>query len=245
MDKVSNKDVISQLQELGLPSHEALIYLAVLRRGETSAGAIINEVKLHREQVYRALRNLVSEGFLTESKKNSVSSFSAINPTIFVNRSKTKLALAESIQPYLSSIKSTKQQIIQVWEGEEVVKKQLGDMVNTLKENDEYLVLGGVGQLYYEASKKYLPLFSAEFKKKNIKGRIIAYKGYEYPTNAPFGENLSIKTLNRPLETPASTVIYDNKIGIDLLDPDNIAIITIENEKVANSYRQTFEALWR
>ena len=245
MDKLSNKDVILKLEELGLSSHEAAIYLAVLKSGETSAGKVIDTVKLHREQVYRSLRKLITEGFLTESEKNNISYFSAIDSTVFVNRSKTNLALAESIQPYLSSIKTTKQQIIQVWEGEEAIRKQLEDMVNTLNDAEEYLVLGGIGQLYYDASKKYLPLFASEFKKKNISGRIVAFKGYEYPPDAPMGERVSIKTLDRPFGTPASTVIYGNKVGIDLIDPENTAIITIENEKVANSYSQTFEALWR
>jgi len=245
MANLSNKDVILKLQELGLSSHEASIYLAVLSLGETSAGAIIDAVKLHREQIYRSLRKLVTDGFLTESQKNNVSFFSAIDPSVFVNRSKTNLSLAESLQPYLSSLKSTKQQIIQVWEGEEAIKKQLEDMVNTLNQDDEYLVLGGIGQLYYDASKKYLPLFAKEFKKKNIKGKIVAFKGYEYPLEGSFGENVSIKTLDRPFGTPASTVIYGNKVGITLIDPDNIAVITIESEKVANSYKQAFEALWR
>ena len=147
MANLSNKDVILKLQELGLSSHEASIYLAVLSLGETSAGAIIDAVKLHREQIYRSLRKLVTDGFLTESQKNNVSFFSAIDPSVFVNRSKTNLSLAESLQPYLSSLKSTKQQIIQVWEGEEAIKKQLEDMVNTLNQDDEYLVLGGIGYL--------------------------------------------------------------------------------------------------
>ena len=244
MDKLSNNDVITQLSELGLAPHEASVYLVVLKLGETSAGPIINEVKLHREQVYRALKNLVSGGFLTEVDKNGVSHFIAIDPTIFVNRSKTKLALAQSLIPTLTALRSKKSQIVQVWEGEEAIKRQLEDIVNTLPENGEYLVLGGIGEIYYEAVKKYLPLFQNEFKRKNITGRIIAYKGYEYPPGTPMGERVSIKTLDRPVGIPASTVIYGNKYAIDLIDPDNIVVITIENETVANSFRKTFEALW-
>lgn len=245
MSQKSNQNVISELEELGLSHHEAAIYLAVLKLGETPAGAIITEVSLHREQVYRALKRLTKEGFLSEFEKNNISYFTAIDPSVFINRSKTQLALAESLLPYLISIKQSKQQIIQISEGEEALKKQLGDMINSIEENGEYLILGGVGNLFYDAARKYLPLFTPLFKEKNIRGRIIAYKGYEYPSNSSLGENISVKTLDRPFGIPASVGIYGNKVAIDLLDPDNIAIITIENEKVANSFRQTFEALWR
>jgi sugar-specific transcriptional regulator TrmB len=246
MDKLSNNDVISNLSELGLAPHEASVYMAVLRLGETSAGPIINEVKLHREQVYRALRNLVDQGFLTEVDKNGVSNFIAIDPTIFVNRSKTKLALAQSLLPTLSALQSKKYQIVQVWEGEEAIKRQHEDMVNTLKEGEEYLILGGVGEVYLDAAKKYIALFQPEYKRKNIKSRLIAYKGYGYPGGTPFGENVSVKTIDRPgASTPISTVIYGDKYALDIIDPDGIVIITIENKKVADSFRQTFEALWK
>lgn len=246
MDKINNEGVISQLEELGLSSHEAVVYLACLRLNKSSTGSIIKEADLHSEQVYRSLRRLTNQGFVTETQKNNVSYFSAIDPSVLVSRTKTKLALAESLQPYLHSLKGNKRQVIQVWEGEEAVKKQLEDVLNTLNESEECLILGGVGEIFAEAFKKYLPLFAPLFRKKNIKERTIAFKGYDYPVDVPppFGGEVSTKTLDRPPTTPISTIIYGNKYALDLIDPDNIAIITIENEQVANSLRQTFEALW-
>jgi DNA-binding MarR family transcriptional regulator len=248
MDKIHNKDVVSQLKELGFTAHEAAVYLACLRLEESSTGSIIKESKLHSEQVYRVLRKLLNEGYVSETEKNNISYFSAIDPSVLVNRTRTKLAMAESLLPYLSSLKGNKRQIVQVWEGEEAVKKQLEDVLNnTLNEGEECLILGGVGEIFTESFKKYLPMFAPLFKKKNIKERTISFKGYDYPSDipAPFGGEVSTKTLDRPPTTPISTIIYGNKYALDVIDPDNIVIITIENEKVANSLRQTFEALWK
>lgn len=242
---LSNKAVIEQLEELGLSQHEALIYLSVLKHGESSAGIILDDVNLHREQVYRALKRLVDSGFLTSFEKRKRSYYSAIDPAVLVNQTKAKVAVAESLQPYLKELHQKKPQIIRVTEGEEAVKLQLEDIIETLGEGGEYLVLGGLGQQYYDSIGKYISLFEKKLNKKYIKGRILAYEGSVYPINTSFGEHISVKKIKRPADFPTSTVIYGNKVGIDLLDPQNTAIITIENDKVAESFKQTFEALWK
>jgi sugar-specific transcriptional regulator TrmB len=242
----SNKDVTMQLEELGLSLHEAQIYLSVLSHGESPAGVILDDVKLHREQVYRALKRLVDQGYLTQFEKRKRSYFSAVDPSILVHQTTTKLSIAQSLQPYLKELHSKKAQIITVAEGEEAIKLQLEDMLYTIEDGGEYLIIGGLGQNYWEAASKYLEIFKKQFAKKNIKARIIAYEGVTYPKDNSFGEfNVSIKRIRRTMVFPASTAIYGDKVAIDLLDPENLAIITIENPKIANSYRQTFESLWK
>ncbi len=243
----SNNNVTGRLTELGLTSHEAAIYLAVLKHGEVSAGIVLDEVKLHREQVYRALKRLVDEGYLTQFEKRKRAYFSAVDPNILVQQTKAKVAVAEEVLPYLNKIRTQTPQVITITEGEDSLRLQLEDMLATLPYGGEYLVLGGVGSLYYDVVKKFMPLYTKRFAKKNIHGKIIVYKGAEgqYPKDMLLGGRLSIHTLHRPTENPASTVIYGNKVAICLMDPESFAVITITNEKVAKAYRATFDALWK
>ena len=246
MAEISNKAVIEQLEDLGLTAHEALIYLSVLKNGEAPAGVILDEVKLHREQVYRALKRLVDDGLITQFEKRKRSYYSAVDPSVLINKTKAKLAVAESLEPYLRELHSKKPQVITVTEGEEAIKLLNEDMIATIPEEGEYLILGGVGESWWQAASKYIELTRKQFEKKRIRARIIAYEGATYPKDTAYGElNISVKKLKRTYVLPASTAIYGDKVAIALLDPGNIAIITIENEKVANSFRQTFEALWK
>jgi sugar-specific transcriptional regulator TrmB len=246
MSTLSNKSVIENLEELGLSPHEAQIYLSVLRHGESPAGVILDDVKLHREQVYRALKRLVDGGYITSFEKRKRSYFTAVDPKVITSKIKAKLAIAESLEPYLHTLGSSKPQVITVTEGEEAIKLLNEDMVTTIPEGGEYLVLGGVGQSWWDVSSKYTDIFSKQFEKKRIKARVIAYEGTKYPKDTSYGQiNVSVKKIKRTYLFPASTAIYSNKVAIALLDPENIAVITIENEKIANSYRQTFEALWK
>lgn len=245
MSSLHHVDVIENLQKLGLTRHEAIIYLSVLRREEASAGEVLRDVKLHREQVYRALKRLVDNGLLVQFEKRKRNYYSAIDPKVLVNQVRTKVALAESLQPYLEQLHQNKPQIIKVTEGEEGILLQFEDVYQTLETDGEYLVLGGIGQPFYDLLKDYAETYQKKFAKKNISGRVLVYEESRYPTKSLFGERLSFKKLQRPGASPTSTVIYRNKVGIDLIEPGNITVITIENKRVADSFRQTFEALWK
>jgi sugar-specific transcriptional regulator TrmB len=245
MSEISNSYVIERLEELGFTHHEALVYLATLKNGEASAGVILDEVKLHREQVYRALKKLVDDGLLTTYEKRKRSYYSAVDPEVILNQTKERVAIAESVEPYLKSLHQAKPQVIKVWEGEDSIKYPLEDILQTLKPGEEYLVLGAVGQEFYEAVRKYGDYYSKRFNKKDIKGRIIYFEG-EGPQQTPgYGESVSVKRLKRPALSPVSTVIYGNKVALEWTKPGNSAVISIENEELAESYRQTFEALWK
>ncbi len=245
MEENRNNSVIQNLIELGLTYHEALIYVSVMEQGEASAGVVLDQVKLHREQVYRALKRLVDQGYLTTYEKRKRAYFSAVDPSILLQRTRAKVALAEEVMPYLQTLRTKKPQIITVTEGEDALKRQLDDMLETIPNGGEFLVLGGIGQHYYKVAEKFYGAFAKKCAKRHIKTRTIVYEGEEdtYP-EVPYQEEFSVKRIPHPGGVPQSTVIYGNKVGIDLVDPGNIAVITIENEKVAAGYRQTFEALW-
>jgi len=245
MDTSSNNSVIQRLIELGLTFHEALIYVSVLKHGEASAGVVLDEVKLHREQVYRALKRLVDEGYLSQYEKRKRAYFTAVDPKVLVQRTKAKVALAEEVQPFLQQLRTTKPQIITVTEGVEALKLQLEDMLETIPEGGEFVNIGAVGQPYFELTKDFYPSYEKKFAKKNIHSRSIMYEGTEEWHRDQYSERFSVKRLPRPGGLPASTVVYGNKVGIDLLEQGSIAVITIENEKVADSYRTTFETLWK
>lgn len=244
MAENSNDSVIEKLKELGFTHHEALIYLAALKHGEASAGVILDEVKLHREQVYRALKRLVDDGVLTQFEKRKRSYYSPVDPTILVNKTKEKVAVAESLEPFLKKLHLAKPQTIRVWEGEDALKNHLENMLETLPEEGEYLILGAAGEQFYEEMKKYGDYFPKRFERKKIKGRIIYFEGEMPPTNSSFGEVWSAKRIKRPSVSPVTTVIFGDTVVLEWIKSDSCTVISIENEELAQSYKQTFEALW-
>lgn len=241
----SHKNVIESLIELGLSQHDAEIYLIILKEPECSAGMILNQVQLHREQVYRALKRLSDSGLITSFEKNKRSYFSTINPEILINKSRAKLELAESIQPYLKELRKEKTQIINIKEGIRAFEELFDDILLTLKKNNEYLVLNGSGEDFFALTADFYPRFARLCKKKKISVRMIGYNNQDFYNQILEEEFLRIRKLPGELAYPTPTLIYGNKIAIQIIDRKNPAIITIENKKIADSYHQTFETLWK
>jgi sugar-specific transcriptional regulator TrmB len=249
MAKDQHKNVTVELQELGLSPHEALIYLTVLKLGESSAGNILDDVKLHREQVYRALKRLVDMGLLTQFIKRKRGYYSAIDPNVLVRRMQAKVEIAQSLQPILRKFREEQKQIIQVREGADALRWLLEDIVITLKKDAEYQVLGGAGHRFLQLVKDYWPIHQRALEKKKISYRTLTYEGQDYShAIRAKAETREIRYLPQNFISPAATIIYANKVGLEIFDtenPDNTAVILIENQKVADAYRQTFESLWQ
>lgn len=244
MSNNQHKDVINQLAELGLNEHEALIYLAVLRHGEASAGMVLDEVKLHREQVYRALKRLVDSSLLTTYIKQKRSYYSPLDPGVLVSRMRAKTEIAEALQPYLQDLHTKKPQLIKVMEGIEAYRQLFEDILHSVPRNGQYLVISGLGERFYQLTKDFYPMYAKKLLKKNINLRLIGYETEDYRHQLSSQELIEVRCLERSYETPVATVVYGDKIGIEILDTDNLAIIVIENKKVADAYRHTFNTLW-
>lgn len=245
MPQNNHTDVIHNLQELGLSEHESEIYLSVLKKGEASAGEVLDEVKLHREQVYRALKRLTDNGLITHYIKRKRGYYAAVDPQALVSKMKAKIDIAESLQPYLKDLHNKKPQIIQVGEGIEAYESMFEDILTTIGRDGEYLVMSGAGKGFYQLTKAFYPRYAKLFNKRNICLRMTAYEGEDFTEQFATQESLQIRTISGSYAIPVATVIYGNKVAIEVLDPENLAVITIENAKVADGYRHTFETLWQ
>ena len=78
------------LEELGFTHGESLIYLALLRIGESKVGPIIKESKISRSKVYDILERLINKGIASKIKKNNILFYQALSPKMLLNYIKEK-----------------------------------------------------------------------------------------------------------------------------------------------------------
>lgn len=247
MEIVSNESVVHQLEEVGLSHHEAEIYLEILRYGEASVGMILEKVPLHREQAYRALKRLEEGKLVRQFIKHKRAYFAATNPEILISRVKAKMEMAESLQPLLKGMYQHYPHVVQVREGEESFHYLFEDILKTVGKGGEYVILGGVGNAFYNLERirplyhKYVNMYA----KQNINLRMISFGNQDFTTQYWAQKLLEVRELSGSYGTPVATVIYGDKVALEVMDPENISIITIENKNIAEAYRQQFETLWR
>ena len=245
MAQINHNEVIEDLQKLGLTRYEAEIYFILVKSGEASAGAVLAATGYHREQVYRALKRLVDQGLATTYKKSKRGTYAPVSPDVLTQKALAKVDTAKSVVPYLEQLRGVPAQLIRVTEGGQAIEGLLADIDACLPEGGEYFVLGGAGSSFYELSKDALAKYHRRFAKKNISTKIIVFEGEDLSQELVSGKHIQARVVAGQFGAPAPATVYGDKVAIEILDPDNPAVITIENEKVAESYRKMFMALWR
>lgn len=239
--------VLNQLEQIGLSSHEAALYVEILRHGEASVGMLLENVKLHREQAYRALRRLEEAGFVRQFEKRKRAYFAVTDPDLLVKEVEKKIVVAKSLQPVLKNMHTRQPHVVQVHEGVESFQRLFEDLAETLGRNSEYLILGGQGETFDVLSDVW-PLYEKavkSFARKNISLRMLAFEGQNFSKQFAAQPLLDVRELPGEYIGPVATVIFGDKVALEVMDPENISIVTIENKKIASAYRQQFEALWK
>lgn len=240
----NHQNVLNLLLELGFSEHDGLVYLSVLKHGLPSTGNIVKDTSLHREQVYRSLSRLSEMGVILRSGDPTKNIYKAVDPRVLIEMIENKKNLAISAEKILRNMYAGQSQVIQVREGKAALQYLTEDIVKTLKKDDEYLILGGAWKEFNRLAQEYLPNFHRQLQKHNLGGRILSYQGHDAQEEKEMGWHIQIRILNEPDQNIASTVIYGDKVVIEILDPENIAVMIIQNKKVAEHYRQMFETLW-
>src|SRR3989338_5287460 len=96
--------LLTKLNELGLTSDEAKVYLAVLELGGSYVSAIAKKSRTHRVVCYKILDDLAAKGLVSSFMKNKIKYYAVENPRTLVNQQEEKLKLAKNLLPELFSI---------------------------------------------------------------------------------------------------------------------------------------------
>jgi len=233
------------LEEFSLTPTEENVYLTLLKLGSSPAADIIKKTQLHRTTVYDVLNRLIEKGLVNFITKNKKKYYSAVSPSKFFDiaseekqKAEEKQKLAKEIIKEINLIKTEHkaENIAQIFMGEQGQRTFMKDIIDI---GEDFFVFGSAG-----SAKESLPLYIEQWaeqrKKKNIKAKILATER----TRAPIWKLNQIKYLPKGYQSPTVTTIYGDKIAI-FIDEIPPLIIIIESQKVAQSYKNYFDLLWK
>lgn len=235
------------LENLGLARNEVAVYLALMRLGSASAGEITKESGLHRRNVYDSLEKLIQRGLVGYVKKGKTRHFEATSPRRILDilREKRKKLLVseknlESAMPELLTARQMKHnQEVSIFMGMEGRKLLFEDILSNAKEN---WVLGG-----YPPSEKsviYMTRYNRRRAKAGILNRMIYNKRHKYIDFLKSLDHTEVRIMPRELDSTVSFNIYNDKVGILFCMNNRQVTILIENDKVANDFREYFSFIW-
>ncbi|MBI4981470.1 hypothetical protein HZC30_08025 [Candidatus Woesearchaeota archaeon] len=238
---------IKNLLQLGFTENEAKVYLALLEAGLSTITKIISKTNLHKQIIYDNLQRLTAKGLVSYVIQSNRKYFQAVSPEkikdILEEQKKeleSKENLLKEILPQLLARKeeSKPQSLATIYYGKKGLKSILEEI---LTQKEEVLSFGAEGK-FRQIFGPYWENYNRRREKLKVKIKVIwneKLKGKR--------ENLlylDAKYIPKEFDNPASTMIYGDKTAIILWEEIPFAVL-IESAKIARSYRNTFELLWK
>ncbi|OIO54499.1 hypothetical protein AUJ46_03015 [Candidatus Peregrinibacteria bacterium CG1_02_54_53] len=243
--------VISELQSLGLPLEEAKVYYALLQLGGSYVSAIARKADVHRVVCYKILDELAAKGLVSSFLKNGIRHFAIESPTILVRKEQEKLERAEKLLPELLSVTNALayKPKIQYYEGLEGMKNIFEE---TLTAKSELLGYTNLEDIPKVIPPDFLRDYAERKIAKGIKTRMLSphtqkslrYLETYYPKG--FDTNLvEILFVNpREFHFEYEITIYNEKVAILSLNPEERMGLIIESPIYARTQRAVFQLAW-
>ena len=123
------------LAKLGLQESEIKIYLALLKKGLSTATQISQYTGLNRSHIYDKLDILLEKGLISFVIKNNVKYFKSSNPERILDYIKEIQTNIQKIIPDLNKIKdvSKPKTVVELYQGKEGMKTVLKDIIREKK----------------------------------------------------------------------------------------------------------------
>lgn len=236
-------DLKKVLENLGLNTKEAAVYLAALELGEASAIGITKKAGMQRTYFYDLSKRLIGLGLLRQVSKGKKRFFSALEPDKLVGLEEKKLKDLKDALPQLKSIFNTKGQKSKIfyYEGIEGIRQIVDD---SLSFNGEVLffetplvVTADQQKLLKEYIKKRIAL--------DIRARVIGEMSPEIINMKARDANEMRETRVLPKNIFSSDVeigIYGNRIYV--IDFKDEFGFIVEDSNISSVLKKFFEIIW-
>lgn len=229
------------LQELGLETREAKIYLALLKLTSTTASKVAEDVGIDRTTTYDILSRLIEKGIVSYVIKNNVKYFKSSSPQQLLQDLKEKEKRLQEIMPKLLALeKEEKEQTnVELFKGKEGMITVLKMIVRDKK---DYWLVGGAQEIC-----RSVPIFMKQFLKQchtsKIKGKLICEEGFGSNLEDIIGKHETYRIISKKLVS--STIkVWGNKTAFFVFS-EPVHTILITSVEVADRQRQFFEFLWK
>ncbi len=239
---------VKQLQELGLTKNESLIYLFLLRQGETTTGSIIKETGIANSRVYESLNTLIDKGLVSYNVQKEGKHFLACDPKKFIELEETRKKKIESLIPGLMNLKNSQQKetTTAVYEGYEGFKTAFKKIIDDCQKDKEIFILGfSEQQNKTESLRLFLSNMNLKSAQKRHKLNIILDSSVKQTLgkDREREKNTLVRYMPKGYVSPAAMDIFEDYVYIFLWE-EKPFVFMIKNRVIAESFKTYFRFLW-
>jgi len=235
--------------KLGFNKNEAIVYVALAKFSQADARQLIKEIGFHKNIVYDNLEKLMDRGLVSHIVIEGRKVFK-IEPAetlvgVFEAKEKEAAQQIDFARKLAEDIKRIRVKPIQkhestMFQGIAGVKQVLNDQ---LISKQDYVSFGAPQESTDILGVPYWRNYRLRQKEFGAKGKLLFNESLkEWSEEIPKTLN-EVRFLKNFAEPLTQTIVYGNRTAIIVWTEKPTALL-IENEDVAKSYREFFNALW-
>ena len=246
IDKNIPIKLLNDFQKLGFNDKTARVYYALLHLGEVGASKIVKETGLHNQFVYNSLKELEGKNMVRFSLKNGRRQFEAQNPALLVLEAEKQKVIAENLSQNLSNlIDYVDEQTFDVIKGKEAFVAAEFKAMQDAPKGSEFLVIGGIGDLYIENMGSLFNEYEYQRNKKELSVKYLGSLGQEDRVKEKYDPRGLFKTRLLPgrFENEVNMTIFPTEVTFNFFGTPHIRF-SIKSQKMVESYKKFFEVLW-
>ena len=231
------------LENLGLNSKEAKVYLAALEIGSNPVSKIAGKAKINRVTAYDIIEKLAKKGLISSFTRAKVKYFTATEPDVLVTDFQRKLGELKEVLPELQRLTGeTVHPRVRYFEGLEGIRHIYED---TLTSKTEILNYGDSEEI-----RKHWPTYDQDYVTKRAEKNIFL-RGITLDDDygrkvveGNTGYKREIRLISKDKFNFSNEIcIYDDKVAIISFKDELIGMI-IESPEIANTQRAIFGMIW-
>ncbi|MBT5022020.1 TrmB family transcriptional regulator [Candidatus Woesearchaeota archaeon] len=239
------------LIKLDLTKNEAVVYLTLLKLGESKVSEIIREANFKSGKIYQVLDSLVRKGLVSFVLKNKIKSYFAEDPEKLNEYLRTKQIeldeqeeLVKNSLPALNKLYKFEKDVcgVNVFEGVEGVRTALFKFVERLSKNSTIRIYGANDDVKRDVILRW-PKYDLIIAAKNFKNKIImsqiTKKGREMRRNKKNKYKIYKYLKGKDV---SNFMVAGNQVLLFNFEEPNC--IFIENKVHAQQFTALFDVLW-
>lgn len=243
--------LINILEEIGLTDKEANIYFTMLSLGPSTILKIAKASGIKRTTAYSIIESLKEKGLAIIEVRGFKKLFIPSNPKNIEKTLEEKKKKVEKLLPEFLSLYNLQEgnSFIKYYEGLKSVESIYEDILNELKTQEDYLIIGDQ-KMWYELDpdffKKFIEKRAKLSRKLNVRIRALFQDSQIARLHQAREKNYNekVKILSKETTLTTNLVVTSNKVIIHQLTMPIMAIV-IENKSVIQMHKELFEIMWK
>jgi len=244
---------VKALEDIGLTPGEIKVYLALLKIGQSSAGAITKESQVSRSKLYSILDKLARKGLVGHVLKGQISYFKAMEPKRildYIDEKDRKLnQQREMIKKMLPGLEARQEQgksktEAVLYEGIKAIKNYYLNILDDLSSGESYYVLGVNYGENKPGVKEFFENYHRQRAKKNIRVKMLANPDARQKLVDSTLKKAEIRYLPQDLLSNMIVVFYKTKSFIFFLSEEPVGFL-MNNEEVTKGFKTYFDTFWK